>query len=207
LKGRTVNTKGYTEELTQRIERQPAGYPFVATDFSDIADTHTIRRLLGRKVDKGELRRAANGVFLRPRFSELFGEEVPPNTEAVAKAVARSHNWTIAPSGQTALNSLGLSTQVPAVWTYVTDGPYTTHDYDGIKVTFKHTTNKNITGMSPTTLLVVQAIRALGKDGITNDVVEKIAERLSDDEKQTLLRETARTTAWVRSAIRRVCER
>lgn len=38
------------------------------------------------------------------------------------KAIARKYNWTIAPSGNTALNLLGLSTQVPSKWKYVSYG-------------------------------------------------------------------------------------
>ena len=58
---------------------------------------------------------------------------------------------------------LGLSTQVPAVWQYVSDGPYKTYAADGIHLQFKHTDRKNeIVGISEETALVIQALRALG---------------------------------------------
>lgn len=81
--------------------------------------------------------------------------------EAVANALARSYHWTIAPCGNTALNLLGLSTQVTAVWSYISDGPYKTYEWNSTKLEFKHRTNKEITGLSYMTSLVIQALKRL----------------------------------------------
>ena len=43
---------------------------------------------------------------------------------------------------------LGLSTQVTAVWSYISDGPYKTYEWDKTKIEFKHRTNKEVTGLS-----------------------------------------------------------
>jgi hypothetical protein len=45
----------------------------------------------------------------------------------------------------------------------ISDGPYRSRTFDGTRIDFKHVTSKNVTGMSPTTLLVVRALRALGE--------------------------------------------
>ena len=39
---------------------------------------------------------------------------------------------------------LGLSTQVTAVWSYISDGPYKTYEWDKTKIEFKHRTNKEV---------------------------------------------------------------
>ena len=41
----------------------------------------------------------------------------------MAHALARKFNWRIQPSGDAALNLLGLSTQVQGRWIYLSDGP------------------------------------------------------------------------------------
>jgi hypothetical protein len=43
----------------------------------------------------------------------LLQQELSPDFDQVAQAFARKFNWRIQPSGDTALNLLGLSTQVP----------------------------------------------------------------------------------------------
>ncbi len=200
-----MHTKGYTEGIIARIENAPAGKAFVPTDFSDITDAQTIRRLLKRFTDEGKITRVLQGVFYRPKTNRLLGEAVPPDPDSVAHAIARAQNWTITPSGQTALNALGLSTQVPAVWTYVSDGSYRSYSLDGYKISFKRSTNKNVTGMSPDTLLVVQALKALGKDRVTEGAIRTISRRFSPDEKRIMMDETERATAWIRETIRAIC--
>ena len=199
-----MNNKGYTKLLYKRIEEIPRGEIFVTSDFSDIADDHTIRRLLKRMVDKGDIKRISSGIYFVPKMSSILKEAVPPSPEKIAYALARAHNWTIAPSEDTALNKLGLSTQVPAVWTYVSDGPYHSRIVDGAQISFKHVANKNITGMSLTTLLVVQALRALGEHRIDEAAISKIQKRLSADEVKRLVAETERSTAWIKRVVRRI---
>ena len=203
-----MNSKGYKEELGKRVRAIPEGATFVASDFSDIAGGRTIRELLRRMIDEGAAVRVMPGIYMRPLVSELLGGQVPADPEDVAYSIARVRNWTIAPSGNTALNKLGLSTQVPVVWSYVSDGPYYEKTLYGNTISFKHVANRNITGMSAVTLLVVQALKALGKDRVDGAVLQMVSDRLGDDDLKTVVRETERATVWIRDAIRAIaCER
>ena len=105
---------GYAKEIKSRINAAPDGIIFIVSDFADVADSETIRRNLNRLVQAGTLRRILKGVYEKPKFSKLLGEYVAADPDAVAKALARCYHWTIAPCGDTALNMLGLSTQVTA---------------------------------------------------------------------------------------------
>ena len=118
--------KGYMQEIRERILSAEEGSVFSTSDFADIADTNTVRSALYRLIQDGILRRILNGVYEKPKYSKLLDEYVAADPEAVANALARSYHWTIAPCGNTALNLLGLSTQVTAVWSYISDGPYKT---------------------------------------------------------------------------------
>ena len=125
--------------------------------------------------------------------------------DAVAKALARCYHWTIAPCGNTALNLLGLSTQVTAVWSYISDGPYKTYEWNSTKLEFKHRTNKEITGLSHMTSLVIQALKTLGKKNVTPEVIQTLSTKLSLSEKQTCLKEATESTDWVYDTIRQIC--
>ncbi len=151
-------SNGYSKQIQKRISNAAAGTVFVSSDFADIADTETVRRNMNRLTQAGMLRRILKGVYEKPKYSKLLNEYVAADPEAVAKALARSYHWTIAPCGNTALNLLGLSTQVTAVWSYISDGPYKTYEWNSTKIEFKHRTNKEITGLYYMTSLVIQAL-------------------------------------------------
>ena len=121
MKGGGIVDNGYTKRIRERVLSLEDGTVFVMSDFADIADTSTIRQSLSRLVQSGTLRRILKGVYEKPKYSKLLDEYVAADPEAVANALARSYHWTIAPCGNTALNLLGLSTQVTAVWSYISD--------------------------------------------------------------------------------------
>ena len=197
--------KGYMQEIQERILSAEDGNIFIASDFADIANANTVRSALYRLVQNGSLRRILNGIFEKPKFSRLLNEYVAADPDAVAKALARSYHWTIAPCGNTALNLLGLSTQVTAVWSYISDGPYKTYRWNNTKLEFKHRTNKEITGLSYMTILVVQALKTLGKENVTSKTIRVLRSRLSEDDRAAMLIEAAESTDWVYDTIRQIC--
>ena len=205
MKGGGIVDNGYTQKIRERILLSEDGAIFVAPDFADIADTATIRQSLQRLFQTGVLRRIIRGVYEKPKYSKLLDEYVAADPDAVAKALARSYHWTIAPCGNTALNLLGLSTQVTAVWSYISDGPYKTYEWNSTKLEFKHRTNKEITGLSYMTSLIIQALKTLGKSNVTSEVIQTLSEKLSDDEKQACLKEATESTDWVYDTIRKIC--
>lgn len=197
---------GYMQEIKERILQSDDGSIFVASDFADIADSATIRQSLQRLYKTGVLNRIIRGVYHKPKYSKLLNEYVSPNPDLVAKAIARNYHWTIAPCGNTAINLLGLSTQVAAVYSYISDGPYKSYAWDKTKIEFNHRTNKEITGLSYTTSLVIQALKTIGKDNITIDVIDALKRRLSSSEKQVCLKEASESTDWVFDTIRKICK-
>ena len=196
---------GYSKQIQEQIKAAAEGTIFISSDFADIADTETIRRNLNRLTQAGMLRRILKGVYEKPKYSKLLDEYVAADPEAVANALARSYHWTIAPCGNTALNLLGLSTQVTAVWSYISDGPYKTYEWNSTKLEFKHRTNKEITGLSYMTSLVIQALKTLGKSNVTPEVIQMLSEKLTDKDKQACLKEATESTDWFYDTIRQIC--
>ena len=199
-------SNSYMEKIRERIMQAPDGSVFVNSDFADITDTNTIKQIISRLIKVGTLRRIIRGVFEKPKYSKLLQEYVAADPNEIANALARCYHWTIAPCGDTALNKLGLSTQVTAVWSYISDGPYKTYEWDKTKIEFKHRTNKEITGLSPTTILVIQALKTLGKENTDSKVIRILSHRLNTEEKAALLREGSEATDWVYNVIREICK-
>ena len=196
---------GIYTEIKKRILSAEDGSIFVTSDFTDIATITTIRKCLGRQVEEKNIRRIIDGVYEKPVYSNLLKEYVPANPEKVAYAIARGFHWTIAPCGDVALNKLGLSTQVPAVWSYISDGPYRKFSWDNVTISFKHRTNRQISFLSEPTTLVVEAIKTLGKDRIDDSIVQGLKNRLPEEERKQIFEEATGVSEWIYEIIRRVC--
>lgn len=196
---------GFSKQIKDRIENAVDGTIFVNSDFVDIARQETVRRYLNRLTQEGVLRRILNGVYEKPKYSKLLNEYVAADPNAVAKAIARNYHWTITPCGNMAINLLGLSTQVTACWSYISDGPYKTYEWNSTKLVFKHRTNKEITGLSYMTRLIIQALKTLEKPNITQDIIDILSKRLTVDEKQACLKEAKESTDWIYSTIKEIC--
>lgn len=196
----------YLNQIRGNIERAEAGSVFVSTDFTDITDKKTVNMGLIRLADEGLIKKILFGVYYKPEFSELLGETVAPSPNKVAHALARNFGWTIVPCGDTALNLLGLSTQVPSQWVYVSDGAYKEYTFDNTTIKFKRTTNKEISKASYKTALTIQALKALGKENITEQVISRLKKILTDEEKEKMLAESKSATSWVLELIKIICK-
>ena len=184
---------GFMKSIRDRVLASADGSVFTSSDFADIADTGTIRQSLNRLVQEKILRRIIRGVFEKPKYSKLLEEYVAVSPDAVA------------PCGDTALNLLGLSDQVTAVWSYISDGPYKTYEWNHVKIEFRHRTNREITGLSYMTSLVIHGLKALGKERVSEETIERLSARLSEPEKTALLRESSESSDWIVDTVRKIC--
>lgn len=193
------------KKIEEKIISGGTGTIYITSDFADLASSETANRALLRLEENGIIRRVLFGVYEYPEYNEFLKERVAPSADKIAQALARKFGWTIVPCGDTALNLLGLSTQVPAVWSYVSDGTYKGYTFDKTTIKFKRTTNREISKLSYKTALVVQALKALGKENITDTVLAKLKKGLSKAEKEKMLEEAKTVTAWVYEYIKKMC--
>jgi hypothetical protein len=191
-------------KVLARIYGSGVGSVFTPKDFLDLASHETVRQSLSRMAKAGKIRRIARGVYDYPRYSAILHAPTSPDTDAVANAIARTHAWTIMPTGDTALNLLGLSTQVPAQWQYFSDGPSKKYEWSGGTLVFKHRANKETTGLSPKTALIVQALKALGERHVDDLLVATLRTKLDKKYRARAVREARYVTSWVYEVIKRL---
>lgn len=175
-------------------------------DFADIAGKNTANRVVLRLVAEGMLRVIVRGVYQKPRYNAFLAECEEPSADAVARALSRKNGWTVCPDGDTALNLLGLSEQVPAAWVYSSDGPYKVYACGVGNIRFRHTANRMLRSLSPETALVVQALRALGKERVDAPVLAKIARHFDAASLARMERETRNVPDWIHGAIAGLAE-
>lgn len=196
----------YMEIISDKINDFDSHKVFFANDFLDIASNATVRQILKRLADEDKIERVIDGFYYNPRYSELIGEYEAVSIHELALAIARKYNWNIAPYSSTALNLLGLSTQVPTHYKYISSGRYKEYKIGDTILEFKKVNPGEIANMSLKTATVIQAIKSLGKENITNEVIQKIRENLTEKERIDLANESKSVPSWIYEVIREICE-
>lgn len=196
----------YLDQIKNRINDFDNRKVFINNDFLDIAGNETVRRTLNQLVSENKIKRVINGFYYNPKYSELIGEYEAVSIHELALAIARKYNWNIAPYNSTALNLLGISTQVPTHYKYISSGRYKEYKIGDTVLEFKKVNPGEIANMSLKTATVIQSIKSLGKENITSEVIQKIRENLTEKERTDLMNESKSVPAWIYEVIREICE-
>jgi hypothetical protein len=184
------------------------GWAFTKIDFIAEFGEVNIHQALSSLAKTGTIRRVCRGVYDYPRYSELLGQTLSPDVDQVAQALARKFNWRILPSGDAALNLLGLSTQVPGKWVYLSDGPsreYAIGENGEQTLAFRKSALKDAGFKYRESGLVVQALKALGKEHVDQAVIETLRQRLALTIRERILKDTRAVTGWIYQIIKQVC--
>ncbi len=191
-------------QVAYRIYGNRRGYAFSTADFSTLAVRSTIASILHRLEKKGKIRSVIRGVYDFPKFSKLLNQELSPDIDQVARAMARKFGWRIQPGGAMAANLLGLSTQVPARVIYTSDGPDRTYRIGKRTLVFKHTALKEAGFKLKESGLIVQSLKFLGQKNITPEVIAKLRRTYSPVLRAKVLKDTRTATGWVYAIIQQI---
>ena len=186
------------------IKRSGRGWAFSQRDLARLGSREAIDKVLQRLSLRSTTRRVIRGIYDYPRFSKLLDQELSPDTDQVAQALARKFGWRIQPSGPAAQNIIGLSTQVPARIVYLSDGPERSYQIGKTSLVFEHTALKEAGFKNGESALIVQALKSLGAGRITPQVIAKIREWLDPRMRRKVLADTETATGWVYAAIKQV---
>ncbi len=192
-------------KIVSRIYGTGRGWAFSQSDFADVGTRAAIDKALQRLAGKGTVRRVMRGIYHYPEYSKRLNLTLGPDMDQVARALARKFRWNIQATGMAALNLLGLSTQVQGRYVYMSDGPNRKYDLDGKELTFEHTAVRDSGFRLRESALLVEGLKALGPDRITEDTVRKLRATIPDDLKPKILKDTRTAVAWVRDAVLKIC--
>ncbi len=192
-------------KVFSRISGRGRGWAFTKVDFVAEFGAGNIHTALSSLAGAGKIRRVCHGVYDYPRQSELLRKVLSPDIDQVAQALARKFNWRIQPTGDTALNLLGLSTQVPSRWAYLSDGPSREYAVGDQTLAFIKSGLKERSFKYRESALVVQAIKTLGKEHVDETVIEKVRHQLDRETCTRILRDTRAVTGWIYQIIKQVC--
>ena len=190
------------KEIKRRITSGRRNRLYFTSDFADMKNDGVVARTLSRLATDGLLYRIAQGIYLYP-LRNAYGIQKPP-LDKIAEAVAGKYHSNIIPSGLTALNRLGFSTQVPMNAVYITDGTPRTINIGARSILFKKGVPRHFAYSSKTFSMLVMALKEIGKAGITDEVLQKTRDLLQHETPTNLEHDLAIAPLWIRKLINKL---
>lgn len=165
-------------------------------------DVEYVTKLLAQFEKEGLITRIAKGVYVKAKKTR-FGVVYPSAFELVTE-IAKRDKAIVFPTGETAANRLGFSTQVPMNACFITSGTPRTLKLGNRTVTLKHGVPRNFAYKGKLMPELVQALRSIGEDNITESVEKRVAQLLSaTPETETIEHDLLLAPVWVRQIIKR----
>ena len=187
------------------VKKTKRGTLFFVESFLHAGNAKAVNKALERLVTKGEIVRVTTGIYVRPKHSKLLGQ-LTTGTEEIAAAIARRDKARIVPTGAYALNRLGLSTQVPLNVVYLTDGAARKVYIGKRSILFKKTAPKNLAAIGEISGLVIQALKAIGKDKVELHEEKRILELLKKEKRKNLDHDITLAPEWIRKIMRKALQ-
>ena len=186
--------------LKSKIELLPDDSVLFRSDYPEY-HAEFVGSTLAELTDSGLLSKVAQGIYVKPRKSK-FGL-VLPSIDKIVQAIAARDNAEVLPSGMTALNVLGFSTQVPMNYLYLTSGSERTIKLTNRKVILKRGVPKNFSYKTRLIALLAQALRTLKQENIGNSELQIIRELISKEtDKENLAKDVDILPIWMKKIIK-----
>jgi hypothetical protein len=184
-------------KILVKIKKARRGSLFFTDNFAAFGSLKTVSKALERLVKSGEIARVSAGIFVRPQKDDIIGK-VMPDIEDIVKAIARRDKARIVPTGDYALNRLGLSTQVPMNIVYLTDGTARKIKIGNYTIVFKKVAPKNVATIGEISRLVIQALKTIGKENVTDSEIKHIQTVLQNEKTAHLEYDIRLAPIWIR---------
>ena len=193
--------KSIKAKILQRIRGSSEHSVFFLNDFADLTSLETVRKVLSQACDSGLLTHVTHGIYAKPMMSR-FGE-VPVPLEKIAKEIAERDHVQIMPTGSTAANILGLSTQVTMTVSYLTTGSSRIINIGNRTIKFRHAAPRNFAYKGSTIPLIVQAFKELGKENIKDKELSIVSQYMSSaNDQNTFAEDVLLAPMWIQNLIK-----
>lgn len=186
--------------LRERIEALPEDSVLFRSDFPEY-HSEFVGGTLAELTQEGLLVKLAQGIYAKPRRSR-FGL-VLPSVDKIVQAIAARDNAEILPSGMTALNVLGLSTQVPMKYSYLTTGSERIIKLENQEIRLKRGVPKNFCYETKLIALLVQALKTLKQPNVGEEELQVIRSLISrEPDRSALAKDVDMMPVWMKRIVK-----
>ena len=187
-----------SKQIEKKIKALQKGKILFVSDFTTEHNYETARKVLQRLCNKKELIRLSRGIYYLPKQNKMLGV-IYPTAEQIAQAIAKRDKARIIPTGSYALHKLGLSKQIPMNVVYLTDGSARKIQVGNQKISFKKTSPKNLAVNNQLSNLIIQGLKELGKNKISNNIKNKLKEIINKSgESQNIKKDIINAPVWIK---------
>lgn len=188
-------------KIKSKLIRARYGAVFFVSTFPQY-NVEYVTKLLAQFEKEGLITRIAKGIYVKAKKTR-FGVVYPSAYELVTE-IAKRDKAIVFPTGETAANRLGFSTQVPMNVCFITSGTPRKLKLGNRTVTLKHGAPRNFAYKGKLMPELVQALRSIGEANVTEAVENRIAQLLSEtQETETMEHDLLLAPVWVRQIVKR----
>jgi len=188
------------KKIFRKIKRAKNDLLFSVDVFAKFGNTKAVNKALERLTKEEKLCRVATGFYALPKMHDDFGV-ILPNIDEIAIAIAKRDKARVIPTGSYALYKLGLTTQVPMNVVYYTDTSARFVKIGKRTIKFKKASSRNLAFKGEISMLVVQALRSLGKGNATNEEVVHMKMILQNENPAHLKHDLLLAPVWIRELL------
>lgn len=190
------------EQIEARVKEAETGTLFFVNDFSEFDNVYA-SKLLSLMASYNVLERLAKGIYYKPVVTD-FGN-VYPSTEKIVKAIAEHEHAEILPTGEAALNALGMSTQVPLKAVYLTTGSPRVITIGTKQIQLKRRSPRMYAYKSRLMPILELAMKAKGQANIDEAELSRIRELLKkSNEQDVIYADLGNAPVWIRKMMRQL---
>ncbi|MEG1660839.1 MAG: DUF6088 family protein [Bacteroides sp.] len=190
------------EQIDIRVKTAEPGTLFFVNDFSEY-DNAYVSKILSLLASYNVLERLAKGIYYKPIVTE-YGN-VYPSAEKIVRAIAEHEHTEILPTGESALNALGLSTQVPMKSVYLTTGSQRVITVGRKQIRLKRRTPRMYAYKSKLMPILELALKAKGQSNISEADINRIRELLRDSqEKDLVYGDLGNAPIWIKKRVKQL---
>ncbi|MBD5782051.1 type IV toxin-antitoxin system AbiEi family antitoxin domain-containing protein [Pelagicoccus sp. NFK12] len=181
------------------------GSVWTTADFADLGERTAIAKALSRHVKAGDIKRIGRGLYTYPQTHPVLGE-LTPSIETIVDALKGRDQVRLLPTGAYAANLLHLSEQVPARIVFLSDGPNRKVQVGKLEIELKHVAPKRVAAADRMSGLIVEALRYMGKDSVSERSVATIAKSIDERQAKQLISDLRLAPAWMRPHLRAIAQ-
>mgnify|MGYP000894072460 FL=1 len=189
------------DQILTKIKKAKGGSLFFIDDFVAFGNAKAVGKAMERLVKSGEMHRVAKGIYVRPVKDKVLGI-VLPGIEDIAEAIRKRDKARIVPTGSYAMYKLGLTTQVPMNVVYYTDSTPRKVKVGKQTINFKRASARNLSAIGDISRLVIQALKTIGKEKVTEAELHKVKELLKQEKPYHLQHDMKIAPEWIRKLLR-----
>ena len=187
------------QKIRNRITRAKFGEVFFVSSFPKY-DVEYVTKLLAQFEKEGLITRVAKGVYVKAkktRFGLLY-----PTVYELVNEIAKRDKAKVIPTGATAENRLGFTTQVPVNYCFLATSSGRKLKLGNRMVRLQHGAPKNFAFKGCLMQEMVQALRSIGQKNITADVEARIGQLFAEKpENDTIAHDLLLAPVWMRELI------